>query len=79
MLVLSALNFVAHYDAKENNNAIVNGTPSYACFITTKLVPALLIAVYAFKFGQLGLNSAEGYMVGGVLVFWVSLYYYELC
>ena len=72
MLILSTLNLIADYDAKVNNSKIINGTPSYACYITTKIVPALMIAVYAFKAGQLGLSTSEGYLVGGILVFWVS-------
>ena len=71
MLVFSALNFVAAADVKNNNGKIVNGTPSYACFITTKVVPALLVGVFAFRLGT-GLPKSEAYLVGGILSFWVS-------
>lgn len=71
LLVFSTLNFVAAADVRKNNSKIINGTPSYACFIMAKVVPALLVGVFAFRLGT-GLPKSEAFLVGGILSFWVS-------
>ena len=56
---------------KANGNRIINGTPSFGCYIIAKVVPAVILAVFAFKLGTVKTGTSEFYLVGGIFVFWV--------
>jgi len=75
LIVFSPLSMVSHADAKANRNRIINGTPSFGCYIIAKVVPAVVLAVFAFKLGTVKTSSSEFYLVGGILVFWLASFF----
>lgn len=79
--IMSVLAFIAAKNIKENNEQVIEGTPSFGIYILLKAVPLLIASIFVYRFARTvrveDADYAELSLLSLISLFWIYAFFHN--